>query len=92
MTDHNIYIYGNYNHYKGDTREEQNYWPDAISCNCQLEKIHFGRKHKYRLEWDVPGGEMGTGGCLRWFFGRITSYEDGWGGLKEARVWGRNYV
>ena len=63
----NIYVYGNYNHYKGDTRDKQYYWSDAISYNCHINKIHFGRKHKYLLEWDLPGEETGTGGYMRWF-------------------------
>ena len=62
MTALNIYFYGNYNHYKVDTREKQYYWSDTISYNHQLEKSHFGRKHNYQLEWDVTDEEAGTGG------------------------------
>ena len=67
MTSLDIYFNGNYNHYKGDTREEQDYWSDAISYNRQLEEKYFNGKHKYRLEWDVPDKEAGTDGYLRWF-------------------------
>ena len=77
--DFHLYIYyGNYNHYNGDTQEEQYYWYDVISYNFQLEKSHFGRKDKYQLEWDVPDEESGTGGYLVWFWGgKLVTKMDG---------------
>ena len=41
MTALNIYFYGNYNHYKGDTREEKNYWYDAKEIIDSLIKVTF---------------------------------------------------
>ena len=50
----NIYVYGNYNQYKGETFEEKDYWYDAINYNSHLKNSHFGRKYNYQLKWDVP--------------------------------------
>mmetsp|Transcript_16331 Transcript_16331/g.35295 ORF Transcript_16331/g.35295 Transcript_16331/m.35295 type:complete len:695 (+) Transcript_16331:213-2297(+) len=71
----NIAFYGTYNHFRDDTDpESQDYWSDAISYNRQLNESHFGKFHKYRLEWELPdkkGNEANnyteTFGYIRWF-------------------------
>lgn len=51
----NIIFYGTYNHFRDDTNPaEQDYWSDAISYNRQLNSSHFGKFHRYRVEWEVP--------------------------------------
>jgi len=63
----NIFFYGAYNHFLSDTDPAtQDYWSDAISYNKQLTKEHFVRKHKYRLEWELPKENI-TDGYLNWF-------------------------
>eukprot|EP00586_Coscinodiscus_wailesii_P020269 CAMPEP_0172498338 /NCGR_PEP_ID=MMETSP1066-20121228/112544_1 /TAXON_ID=671091 /ORGANISM="Coscinodiscus wailesii, Strain CCMP2513" /LENGTH=675 /DNA_ID=CAMNT_0013271577 /DNA_START=211 /DNA_END=2238 /DNA_ORIENTATION=+ len=42
------------------------YQSDALSANMRINKTHFEKQHKYRLEWDPPD-ESGHGGYLRWF-------------------------
>lgn len=71
----NILFYGTYNHFLDDTRPaEQDYFSDAISYNRQLNSSHFGKFHKYRLEWELPdkngtaeNNYTETFGYLRWF-------------------------
>jgi len=71
----NIAFYGTYNHFRDDTDPStQDYWSDAISYNRQLNASHFGKFHKYRIEWELPD-KVGTKennytetfGYLRWF-------------------------
>lgn len=63
----NIFFYGAYNHFLSDTDPAtQDYWSDAISFNKQLNKEHFVRKHKYRVEWELPKENI-TDGYLNWF-------------------------
>ncbi len=67
----NIFFYGDYNHFRGDP-DKRDYWSDAVSYNHQLQDTHFERKHKYRVEWELPdeGDENGVGkhdGYIRWF-------------------------
>ena len=61
----NIFFYGDYNHFRGDP-DIKDYWSDAVSFNHQLQDTHFERKHKYRLEWELPE-EDGHDGYIRWF-------------------------
>mmetsp|Transcript_41752 Transcript_41752/g.77239 ORF Transcript_41752/g.77239 Transcript_41752/m.77239 type:complete len:657 (-) Transcript_41752:751-2721(-) len=64
----NIVFYGSYNSIEGGTSNKNaDYWADAISYNRQLHKEHFQRKHKYRVEWEVPDKENGNDGYLQWF-------------------------
>ncbi|KAL7537593.1 hypothetical protein ACHAWF_005834 [Thalassiosira exigua] len=71
----NIAFYGTYNHFLDSTRPaEQDYWSDAISYNRQLNASHFGKHHRYRVEWELPD-KNGTAennftetfGYIRWF-------------------------
>jgi beta-glucanase (GH16 family) len=62
----NIFFYGDYNHFRGDPIEKD-YWSDAVSYNHQLQDKHFERKHKYRLEWELPDEDEGHDGYIRWF-------------------------
>lgn len=73
-TSMNIIFYGTYNHFRDDTNAaEQDYWSDAISYNRQLNESHFGKFHKYRVEWEVPeepsqkNNYTKNYGYLRWF-------------------------
>jgi len=62
----NIQFYGNYNHFRGDyDPAKSDYWSDAVSYNRQLSQTHFKKRHKYRLEWEVPTDERY--GHLNWF-------------------------
>ena len=71
----NIAFYGTYNHFRDDTDPaSQDYWSDAISYNRQLNASHFGKFHRYRLEWELPdknGTEANnyteTFGYIRWY-------------------------
>ena len=70
----NIAFYGTYNHFRDDTNPaEQDYWSDAISYNRQLNASHFGKFHKYRIEWEVPeeaskkNNYTKNYGYIRWF-------------------------
>mmetsp|Transcript_5567 Transcript_5567/g.13916 ORF Transcript_5567/g.13916 Transcript_5567/m.13916 type:complete len:703 (-) Transcript_5567:494-2602(-) len=72
----NIAFYGTYNHFRDDTNPAtQDYWSDAISYNRQLNESHFGKFHKYRLEWELPSKngtrendyKEETFGYIRWF-------------------------
>ncbi|KAL7540766.1 hypothetical protein ACHAXR_010368 [Thalassiosira sp. AJA248-18] len=71
----NIAFYGTYNHFRDDTDPaSQDYWSDAISYNRQLNSSHFGKFHKYRVEWDLPdkngtkeNNYTETFGYIRWF-------------------------
>ena len=72
----NIAFYGTYNHFRDDTNPaEQDYWSDAISYNRQLNASHFGKFHKYRVEWELPDKELTAEnnytqtnfGYIRWY-------------------------
>jgi len=71
----NIAFYGTYNHFLDDTDPAgQDYWSDAISYNRQLDSSHFGKYHRYRLEWELPDKEGNkennfteTFGYIRWY-------------------------
>jgi len=68
----NILFYGSYNHFRGDTNPDKDYWSDAISFNRQLTSEHFEKSHRYRLEWDLPDkdsshNKTASKGYLHWF-------------------------
>eukprot|EP00985_Skeletonema_marinoi_P002287 scaffold946_cov165-Skeletonema_marinoi.AAC.1 len=81
-TSMNIIFYGTYNHFRDDTNPaEQDYWSDAISYNRQLNESHFGKFHKYRVEWEVPeeaskkNNYTKSYGYIRWFLDGETVLE-----------------
>ena len=47
--------------------KEEDYQTDAISTNMVMNTTSYERQTKYRLEWDPPTEEDGSGGYLRWF-------------------------
>ena len=69
----NILFYGAVNHFVFD--ESQDYLSDAISYNRQLDDSHFGKFHKYRVEWELPDANGSaennytkpTYGHIRWY-------------------------
>lgn len=70
----NIAFYGTYNSFRDDTNPtKQDYWSDAITYYRQLNASHFGKFHKYRIEWEVPeeaskkNNYTKNYGYLRWF-------------------------
>jgi beta-glucan synthesis-associated protein KRE6 len=42
------------------------YQSDAISANRQLNKTHYEKQHKYRIEWEPPN-EDGKDGYVKWY-------------------------
>jgi len=72
----NIAFYGTYNAFRDDVNPaQQDYWSDAISYNRQLNSSHFGKFHRYRVEWELPDTELTEEnnytqtefGYIRWF-------------------------
>lgn len=46
--------------------KSKTYQSDAISANRQLNKTHYEKQHKYRIEWEPPN-ENGEGGYVKWY-------------------------
>mmetsp|Transcript_18812 Transcript_18812/g.33884 ORF Transcript_18812/g.33884 Transcript_18812/m.33884 type:complete len:682 (-) Transcript_18812:178-2223(-) len=92
----NIAFYGSYNHFLDDTDPaSQDYWSDAISYNRQLNESHFGKMHRYRVEWDLPDKKGNkennyteTFGYIRWFLDDEFILEIKGEGLKAAGTGG----
>ena len=93
----NINFYGTYNHFRDDTDpEHQDYFSDAISYNRQLDESHFGKFHKYRIEWELPDEEGNKDnnhresfGYLRWFLDDEFVFEIKGEGLNASGTGGR---
>lgn len=93
----NINFYGTYNYFRDDTDpEHQDYFSDAISYNRQLDESHFGKFHKYRIEWELPDEEGNKDknhresfGYLRWFLDDEFVLEIKGEGLNASGTGGR---
>ena len=64
ISDLNPFFYGETLVHKPKSRT---YQADALSANMQLNKSHYERQHVYRVEWEPPSPEDGSGGYVKWF-------------------------